>query len=239
MFDTIGATQTCTAEKSDMKMHVSQTPQGSSKSLVELLEANLKPCPDSTKGDCDEIFDSDDFVIIPKPGLPHGAAMHEFSTNSTTTCTIINPSKQKDHVELRKIPNECSICLCEYTVGSDIVWSSNPKCDHVFHTACIEEWLMKQRDGPLCPCCRRDFVIDPFDNGRGEMDDLEKGDSRDFSRSRSRSSSHSRRRRSRDLSPVMDADVEETVVIAMMVASIANPMTRLDESDGSSSDVPV
>lgn len=22
---------------------------------------------------------------------------------------------------------------------------------------------MRQRDGPLCPCCRRDFVIDPFD----------------------------------------------------------------------------
>ena len=22
---------------------------------------------------------------------------------------------------------------------------------------------MKQREGPLCPCCRRDFIVDPFD----------------------------------------------------------------------------
>jgi len=28
---------------------------------------------------------------------------------------------------------------------------------------CIEKWLLRQREGPLCPCCRRDFVIDPFD----------------------------------------------------------------------------
>ncbi|OEU19897.1 hypothetical protein FRACYDRAFT_155564, partial [Fragilariopsis cylindrus CCMP1102] len=53
---------------------------------------------------------------------------------------------------------ECSICLCEYIVGSDLVYSSNPQCDHVFHAECIEQWIMKQRDGPLCPCCRRDFV---------------------------------------------------------------------------------
>jgi hypothetical protein len=27
---------------------------------------------------------------------------------------------------------------------------------------------MKHRGGPLCPCCRRDFIIDPFD-----LDDVE------------------------------------------------------------------
>lgn len=48
-------------------------------------------------------------------------------------------------------------------VGSDIVWSSNENCDHHFHANCIERWLLKQREGPLCPCCRQDFVVDPFD----------------------------------------------------------------------------
>jgi hypothetical protein len=33
---------------------------------------------------------------------------------------------------------------------------------------------MKQHDGPLCPCCRREFVFDPFDRcdkGGSDEDD--------------------------------------------------------------------
>ena len=65
--------------------------------------------------------------------------------------------------ETRVLPGLCTICLCPYEVGSDVVWSSNSACEHVFHEECIERWLMKQREGPLCPCCRRDFVVDPYD----------------------------------------------------------------------------
>ena len=62
------------------------------------------------------------------------------------------------------------VVLC-VKVGSDIVWSSNESCDHHFHANCIEKWLMKQREGPLCPCCRRDFIVDPFDLLEEEGDD--------------------------------------------------------------------
>mmetsp|Transcript_23421 Transcript_23421/g.33587 ORF Transcript_23421/g.33587 Transcript_23421/m.33587 type:complete len:285 (+) Transcript_23421:140-994(+) len=64
----------------------------------------------------------------------------------------------------RLVPGTCAICLGNYEAGEDIVWSSNPMCDHAFHSNCIERWLMKQRGNPLCPCCRRDFVIDPLDD---------------------------------------------------------------------------
>jgi Anaphase-promoting complex subunit 11 RING-H2 finger len=56
-------------------------------------------------------------------------------------------------------------------VGSEIVWSSNEACDHHFHSHCIEKWLMKQREGPLCPICRRDFVVDPLDFLEEERND--------------------------------------------------------------------
>ena len=63
----------------------------------------------------------------------------------------------------RLVPCLCVICLQQYEVGEEIVWSSNPDCEHCFHSPCIERWLIKQRGGPLCPCCRRDFIIDPYD----------------------------------------------------------------------------
>ena len=63
----------------------------------------------------------------------------------------------------RCVSNMCAICLSSYEVGDEIVWASNPSCDHAFHKECIERWLIKQRGNPLCPCCRRDFVLDPLD----------------------------------------------------------------------------
>lgn len=74
--------------------------------------------------------------------------------------------------ETRLVPGMCTICLSVYEVGSKIVWSSNSSCEHVFHEECIETWLMKQREGPLCPCCRRDFIVDPFDMEDGMESDV-------------------------------------------------------------------
>lgn len=149
------------------------------------IEQNLagESTEGEAKGDATYVYDSDDFILVPKPSVPRTALLVNQLCRDTKCCIATNHHQDdnnetclpNDDAELRKVENECSICLCEYNVGSDIVWSSNPKCEHVFHTSCIEQWLMKQREGPLCPCCRRDFVIDPFDLGPGEIDDLEKG----------------------------------------------------------------
>lgn len=180
-------TQNSINETGNMANEGNETPQRSAK-LQDGLEEEAPPdsCSENAKEGCVEEDDIDEFILVPKPGLPHGAAIYEFNTNTNPFLIVNNlhdTNQQQYDIELRKVPNECSICLCEYTLGSDIVWSSNPQCDHVFHTNCIEQWLMKQRDGPLCPCCRRDFVIDPFDFGPGETDDLEKGDSNPFAHS--------------------------------------------------------
>jgi len=93
--------------------------------------------------DNDNDDEEDDVLIqLPPPGLHH---------NVDVTVTT------------RPASGLCTICLCTFDVGSDVVWSSNPTCEHVFHADCILNWLLRQREGPLCPCCRRDFIIDPLD----------------------------------------------------------------------------
>ncbi|KAG7369095.1 ring finger domain containing protein [Nitzschia inconspicua] len=120
---------------------------------------------------CEKDEEEQGNILIPEPGLPMGSLLDFLTSSSNSSRSTSQGSSHSDKQDgmvttrsLRQVPNECSICLCEYTVGSDIVWSSNPQCDHAFHEQCIEQWLMKQREGPLCPCCRRDFVIDPFDD---------------------------------------------------------------------------
>lgn len=81
----------------------------------------------------------------------------------------------------RMVSGMCTICLCTFEVGSDVVWSSNELCEHVFHAGCAEKWLMRQRDGPLCPCCRRDFIVDPYDLETTDNNDtLQDGDNHNF-----------------------------------------------------------
>jgi hypothetical protein len=92
------------------------------------------------------------FVEIPAPGLS------------------VTPNSKN----LRLVPNLCTICLCNYEIGTDIVWSSNSVCDHAFHSECIEQWLMNQREGPLCPCCRRDFILDPYDLDGDDEEKIER-----------------------------------------------------------------
>jgi Ring finger domain len=89
---------------------------------------------------------------------------------------------------MRWASGSCTICLGAYQMGDSVTWSSNPDCEHCFHTSCIEEWLLKPRpqkkrvpsrggapaiiswvEGdsvPPCPNCRRDFIQDPFEEAQ-------------------------------------------------------------------------
>ena len=93
------------------------------------------------------------FIEVPVPGF-------QLASSSSVVAQMKN----------RLAPNVCSICLCNYDVGNQVVWSSNQACEHVFHEQCILQWIMKQREGPMCPCCRRDFVLDPYDMEDDEID---------------------------------------------------------------------
>lgn len=108
----------------------------------------------------------------------------------------------KDHE--RKVANCCAICLGTVETKESICWSSNPQCQHVFHSACALDWFqasgskyLKQMrktkasvpgddfwklnpveqitSFPLsCPCCRQIFLIRPKDENETKSSNFEK-----------------------------------------------------------------
>jgi len=65
------------------------------------------------------------------------------TTSSRSTATASSP--------------ECAICLSKFETGQ-VVGESNDsaKCSHQFHLECIENWLLKHDD---CPLCRELFLV--------------------------------------------------------------------------------
>ena len=53
--------------------------------------------------------------------------------------------------------DECCVCLESYNVGETICAPITTECNHVFHEACILQWL-KNHD--KCPLCRVDLLKD-------------------------------------------------------------------------------
>ncbi|CAJ1960900.1 unnamed protein product [Sphenostylis stenocarpa] len=68
------------------------------------------------------------------------------------TFPILEYSEVKIH-KVGKETLECAVCLCEFDDAETL--RLIPKCDHVFHPECIDEWLSSHT---TCPVCRANLV---------------------------------------------------------------------------------
>lgn len=68
------------------------------------------------------------------------------------TFPILEYSEVKIH-KIGKEALECAVCLCEFEDTETL--RLIPKCDHVFHPECIDEWLGSHT---TCPVCRANLV---------------------------------------------------------------------------------
>jgi len=50
--------------------------------------------------------------------------------------------------ELQKRCTECSVCLCEFELNTEVI--QLPVCGHMFHPACIQNWLRLHNSCPVC-----------------------------------------------------------------------------------------
>jgi len=61
---------------------------------------------------------------------------------------------------------ECSICLCSLQHGESI--RRLARCGHVFHRSCVDLWLLRCSE---CPLCKTSVTADPRAAGHGESAD--------------------------------------------------------------------
>ncbi|KAG7340938.1 ring finger domain containing protein [Nitzschia inconspicua] len=67
-------------------------------------------------------------------------------TSESSCSNSINSDLDSDEERLC-----CSICLERFVAGDKVSWSPSPKCCHVYHHACIRDWLLRKTG---CPYCR-------------------------------------------------------------------------------------
>lgn len=70
------------------------------------------------------------------------------------------------------IPQTCPICLETFKNGTEISFSKNFECVHVFHRLCIADWLLRN-DDHLCPMCRCNFLKEKKEEERVDVSPLQ------------------------------------------------------------------
>ncbi|XP_028984656.1 E3 ubiquitin-protein ligase RNF128a [Betta splendens] len=56
---------------------------------------------------------------------------------------------KSDDVETMSDSHMCAVCIESYKAGEVVTVLT---CDHIFHKACIEPWLLERRTCPMCKC---------------------------------------------------------------------------------------
>ncbi|KAL2620065.1 hypothetical protein R1flu_000270 [Riccia fluitans] len=83
----------------------------------------------------------------------------EFEVDCTCSPEQIRESlKEIQFTAMRDSEDDgCSICLSEFLDGESLYVI--PKCNHLFHKACLNQWLLRNKT--TCPICRSSLKIMP------------------------------------------------------------------------------
>ncbi|CAN6581991.1 unnamed protein product [Malus baccata var. baccata] len=99
-----------------------------------------------------------------RAGGSHTGRSRRGAASRGLDATVLDTFPTLDYAEIKglklgKEELECAVCLNEFE--DDEMLRLIPKCDHVFHTDCIDVWLMSHT---TCPVCRANLVPQPCDS---------------------------------------------------------------------------
>jgi hypothetical protein len=80
-------------------------------------------------------------------------------TTDSENSSVVLRIPQARRIDSFKCSNICVICHEKYKTDDEVVFSSNVKCDHVFHIDCMAECISQTKGSNIpCPCCRQCFL---------------------------------------------------------------------------------
>lgn len=92
----------------------------------------------------------------------------ELQSEEPTDCGQDDHSESTDGDDLFDdgdiMNKKCAICLEKFRIGEAVSWSCDIKCQHVFHHACLRNWLLRRI---RCPCCRT--IVLPVDKPKQKL----------------------------------------------------------------------
>ncbi|XP_020676759.1 RING-H2 finger protein ATL74-like [Dendrobium catenatum] len=71
------------------------------------------------------------------------------------------PVSRYQRREENQLAGECSVCLSELVDGDEV--RRLPACKHVFHVGCIDVWLLRHDN---CPLCRAEALESSLDTSK-------------------------------------------------------------------------
>ena len=101
-----------------------------------------------------KVFEDD---LKDEPVDPEESATNKNKCTSKVVCKTtdfldyLDTCKPKRVTESLRKYKACNICFMEFEVGNSV--RSMPVCNHVFHVACIDQWLLNEKG--TCPVDRR------------------------------------------------------------------------------------
>ncbi|KAK6911505.1 Zinc finger, RING-type [Dillenia turbinata] len=101
---------------------------------------------------CSEVRSGGSVLPMTGPAGRSRRAMRGLDAEVIETFPTMVYSDVKEH-KIGKSALECAVCLNEFE--DDETLRLLPKCDHVFHPECIDEWLSSHT---TCPVCRANLV---------------------------------------------------------------------------------
>lgn len=132
---------TMTVQHSDL-IHNTNHSKDDSSTQEAIDEDGTITVQTGSHGEKTNSFDSDDEEIVDEMEIEDGS--------------VIAHLKLPSSVGNRCVDATCALCLEEYGVGEEVVWSSCRECPHAFHKECFMQWLSKGKK--RCPICRHWFV---------------------------------------------------------------------------------